>query len=444
MTLRSRSVRIDPDRCRGHMACLRICPTEAIRVRQRRAQLLPGQCIDCGLCLSACPTDAVAPQAESFTAFDRYRHTVAIASPVLFGQFERDVAPEAVLAALQQIGFDEAVDMSAAIEAVLYELQGLLRDRDRAEPLVSPFCPAVVRLIQVRYPTLLELVAPLESPQEVLAAAVREHRARVMGLRSEQIGVVYVTPCTAKTVPLKLHTQLEPSQLNGAVAIGHVYGRLRSALQDAEPMARTPANGVSGPGLHWALVGGQGAALEPDDALAVGGLENVVRTLDDIERGQIRDVTYVECWACRDGCVGGCLTVDNPYQARSKLMRLARRLGNEPDFERAAVRSLFEHRELRAKPIVPRTEQTLDSDLAASLGKMKRLEEIYERLPQNDCGACGSPSCRAFAEDVVHERVDEGDCVFLLQDRLRVALRELESVVSRLPSTGQTTAGSAS
>jgi Fe-S-cluster-containing hydrogenase component 2 len=423
---------------------MRICPTEAIRVWHGCGELLPGLCIDCGLCLSACPTNAVMPQAESFTAFHRYRHTVAIASPVLFGQFERDVAPEAVLAALQQIGFDEAVDMSAAIEAVLHELGALLHDHDRTEPLVSPFCPAVVRLIQMRYPALVELVAPLEPPQEVLAAAVREHRARVMGIRPEQVGVVFVTPCTAKTVPLKLHTQLQPSQLSGAVAISHVYGRLRTVLKDVEESARPSANGITGPGLNWALVGGQGAALEPDEALAVGGLENVVRTLDDIERGQIRDVTYVECWACRDGCVGGCLAVDNPYQARSKLTRLVRRRGNDFDFERAAVRTLAEHHMLRAKPIVPRSEQTLDTDLAASLGKMQRIEEIYAQLPQDDCGACGSPSCRAFAEDVVHERVEAGDCVFLLQERLRLALRELEEVVSRLPVGRQTAARNAS
>ncbi len=434
MTLHSRSVRIDPTRCRGHMACLRICPTEAIRVRQDGARLLPGLCIDCGMCLSVCPTGAFSPQVDAFTAFDRFRHTIAIACPALYGQFDRDVEPETILALLQKLGFSEAVDMSAATEAVLLELQRILSERSGPDPLISPFCPAVVRLTQVRYPSLVNLITPLESPQELLAAALRENRARVLGLRPDQIGIVYITPCTAKTAALKLHTQFEPSHLDGAVAISHVYGRLRAALEDADPAPRSANNGVCGPGLNWALVGGQGLALEPDDALAVSGLENVVRALDDIERGQIRDVAYLECWACRDGCVGGCLTVGNPYQARRRLMRLARQRGLDFNVERAAVRNLSGHSALRATPVVPRQGNPLDSDLLTSLEKMRQADELRARLPQNNCGACGSPSCRAFAEDVVQGRVDETDCVFLLRGRLHAAKHELDSIVNRLPT----------
>ena len=52
--------RVDPDKCRGHMTCMRHCPTQAIRVRagkgiDNREEL----CIDCGKCLSVCPSDAV-------------------------------------------------------------------------------------------------------------------------------------------------------------------------------------------------------------------------------------------------------------------------------------------------------------------------------------------------------------------------------------------------
>ncbi|MBO5773585.1 MAG: ferredoxin, partial [Clostridia bacterium] len=43
----------------------------------------------------------------------------------------------------------------------------------------------------------------------------------------------------------------------------------------------------------------------------------------------------------------------------------------------------------------------LDEDFGLALKKMRDIEVIYSTLPQLDCGQCGAPSCRAFAEDVV-------------------------------------------
>ena len=134
------------------------------------------------------------------------------------------------------------------------------------------FCPTVVRLIQARYPQLAHLIAPLESPQELTAIAVREHRVKVLGLRREQIGVIYITPCAAKMVGLKLQTRQESSQMDGAVAVSHIYGQLRAALANGGAAAGDPPpDAVRGSALNWALLGGQGGSPEIGNALAVGG-----------------------------------------------------------------------------------------------------------------------------------------------------------------------------
>ena len=49
----------------------------------------------------------------------------------------------------------------------------------------------------------------------------------------------------------------------------------------------------------------------------------------------------------------------------------------------------------------------LDMDFKTAIEKMSRIEEIYQTLPGIDCGACGSPTCRAFAEDIVLGRTDK-------------------------------------
>ena len=44
------------------------------------------------------------------------------------------------------------------------------------------------------------------------------------------------------------------------------------------------------------------------------------------------------------------------------------------------------------------------------MGQLKKLEKEF---PQLDCGACGAPTCRAFAEDVVRGYGEKEGCIFL-------------------------------
>ena len=62
-----------------------------------------------------------------------------------------------------------------------------------------------------------------------------------------------------------------------------------------------------------------------------------MRILDDIEKGRLRRYRYIECHACPEGCVGGCLTVENPYVARAKAIRLQQNLPAGSDIDRAEM-----------------------------------------------------------------------------------------------------------
>ena len=44
---------------------------------------------------------------------------------------------------------------------------------------------------------------------------------------------------------------------------------------------------------------------------------------------------------------------------------------------------------------------------------MKKSQEIYSLLPEFDCGACGSPTCAAFSEDVAKGLAKISDCPML-------------------------------
>ena len=88
------SIRIDPDKCDGRMKCMRICPTQAIRIRDGKAFILEEKCIDCGECITACPNSAIIPLTDPFGELSKFRHTVAIPSAALFAQFGQEILPK--------------------------------------------------------------------------------------------------------------------------------------------------------------------------------------------------------------------------------------------------------------------------------------------------------------------------------------------------------------
>jgi len=408
------SVRTVPERCAGRMACMRACPTHAIRVRQGKAVILEERCIDCGECARACPNKAIVPQTSSFTDFSRFRYMIALPSPVLYGQFRRDVLPGAILNALKRIGFDDACDVASASEAASIAIEEYLKDYRGPYPLLSPFCPVVVRLIQARYPDLVDLLPPIESPMEIAAREIRYRKMKELGLERDEIGVIYLTPCAAKMVAIRYPPRKKVSHIDGAIAIADIYPLLRAAIAETDNQGSEGEEPVRGIGLGWPVVGEQSAHLRAESCLAVAGLADVERILNEIETGKLGDVQYVECHGCAQGCCGGPLTVDNPYVARSKILNLVARFGNTPSQDRAKVRELY-HRGYFSLPgkIAARPFPPLDKDIPRAIEKKRRVQDLLRTLPRIDCGACGAPTCLDFAEDVIQEASRLEDCLVL-------------------------------
>jgi Na+-translocating ferredoxin:NAD+ oxidoreductase RNF subunit RnfB len=406
-----RSILIDGEKCKGRMKCLRACPTQALRVRNGRATLLRDRCIDCGECVSVCPNHAFIPNTSSFSDFSCFKYTVALPSPVFYSQFGKDIRPATVLSALKSIGFDDAYDVASASESVSIAIQEYLDSNSLPRPLISPFCPAIVRLVQIRYPNLLENLIPIESPMEIAAREVKQLKMKELGLQKHEIGAIYLTPCPAKMIAMKSPPRKKHSFLDGAIPISEIYPGLIRVL--AQENGHDDREDIIGLGLGWPIVGGQVACLKAEEQLAVAGLTDVMRVFDDIENGKLRDIQYIECHSCPTACVGGALTVENPYIARGRVLRMVKTYGAEPGQDRQKIReSYLKNFFSLGGTIAPSPVQPLDGDISRAIHKMHQRNQIYEILPQIDCGACGAPTCMAFAADVVKGDADIDQCIF--------------------------------
>jgi ferredoxin len=404
------------------MRCLRACPAQAIRVKGGQARFLEDRCIHCGECISSCPNGAIVPLTNPIGELTKFRHTIAIPSPALSAQFGREILPDKILDGLKTIGFDDAYDQTQICGMVSFAVQEFLRDHQGPRPLISNACPVIVHLIQVKYPNLLGHIIPLEVPREIAAREIKRAKARQFELPEKEIGTFYLTPCPSKMVSIRQPAGQRQSHLDGVIAISDVYGPLRAAM-DSVPQEsyRKSLENICILGVGWAIVGGICRTLRLRNSLAVSGLAEIIKVFDDIERGKLNNIDFVEAYSCLQGCVGGSLNVENVYVTYNKILKLIETLEFEkikacPDIREVRrlyrERYFFSEEKVEARPIRP-----LDVNLSRAIAKRKEKDALYETLPKIDCGACGAPTCLAFAEDVVRGEAAVEDCLVKVAGR---------------------------
>lgn len=433
------AVRLDEEKCKGCTNCIKRCPTEAIRVRDGKARIIEDRCIDCGECIRVCPNHAKVAFTDSLARRNRFSWNIALPAPALFGQFKQLSNPGAVLEALEAFGFDSVFPVPQAADYVTFAMRRFLEQHGPG-PWISSSCPAVVRFIQVRFPGLLPSIMPLESPMEIAGMLARQQAVKEQGIAPEQIGVWFITPCPAKVTAIHQPVARGASNLSGAFSIADLYGDLLKLLPDS-PM--TSEFSSSGAGLGWGRAGGENVAVAVDSHLAVDGIHNLASLFEELEMGRLKDIKFLECQACPGGCVGGALTVQNPFVARVRLRKLAEQLPKEihrldDDYPSAVSDGIFELTgNIEPRPILPLAENML-----MAIQKMEQLSKIEEDLPGLDCGACGSPSCRALAEDIVRGIANETDCVIKLRERVKDLATEMLDLAKKLPpAMGKTESG---
>lgn len=404
------SVSLDVSRCTGCTTCLKHCPTEAIRIHDGHAQINPHRCIDCGVCIRMCSNNAKKATYSKLDHVMKHKWKVALPAPALYGQFEELEDVDYVLQGLLDIGFDDVVEVAQAAELVSAYTRLYLKNESIPKPIISSACPVVLRLISLRYPTLRDHIMQLLPPVEIAAKMAREKTKREHPeLSDEDICICFISPCPAKVSYVKNGFGEYKSEVDEVLSISDIYFNLINVMRRENVPNSFSKSGMIG--ISWATSGGEASAIFNDKYLAADGIENVNRVLDQLENGNISSVEFIELNACPGGCVGGAMTVENPFVAKARLQTLRRYLPVSQTFlkkeEQNFIPNSFFFEELPTYlPI-----QRLSENFAESLRMMSMIQTLREELPGIDCGACGAPSCRAFAEDVVRGNAKRSECV---------------------------------
>lgn len=415
------ALQINDAQCTGCSRCMKICPTEAIRIHNDIATISENRCIDCGKCFKICPSKAIYIKQDDFESIFNFPCRVALIPSVFLGQFPNDISVSRIYAILQEIGFTHVfeADTSTHIYATAKN-QYFIKHKDNL-PHISTFCPAIVRLIQVKFPGLVDNLIPIKAPIDITAMFIRNKFRKENQYKDNEVGIFYITPCAAKIAAVKSPVGEEKSIVDGVINLDSLYNRVWKKIKEqgsAYKETKLPIAQLSSDSILTSLTNGERRLSMAKHSYAIDEIDNVIEFLEKIENDEIEGVEFLELRACDQSCSGGNLTCNNRFLTCEKMFARARYVADkERNGERTREFEIENERDylmqnMSLDKIEPRSMLSLDNDIAKALEKMNKINELRKELPQKDCGICGAPTCDAFAEDVVCQNAKISDCIF--------------------------------
>ena len=167
---------IDAELCVACLACVRVCPTDAIAVAADEPLLLQIEdepCIRCGQCLQACPHGAVKVNGEigRALAIASQGDGVLILSPESVAHFY-PATPEQVINACYAAGFRAVTRGVIGDELVAAEYLKLWEEEPWGT-LIRSTDPVVVDTVRLQFPELVPYLAPVTVPPVAEARYLR-------------------------------------------------------------------------------------------------------------------------------------------------------------------------------------------------------------------------------------------------------------------------------
>ncbi len=436
------------DLCIGCAHCTGACPTGAIHVEDGHPRLDPNRCVDCGRCYIACPVNAIYIEQDDFQTVYDCKYPVLLMPSIFMAQFEDKIKEKTILSALYHIGFKHVFEVEKSVDFIRDEMQKLNQENDGLKPVISTFCPAIVRLIQVKFPVLVPNLYLSKPPLDLTALYIRKLLTEEDHVPAEDIGIFYVTPCAAKIAAIKSPATEEESPVTKVINMNFLYSKVMRVIKQGEYQlcedSRTRFHRLSKASLNYTLTGGEVNLLKEGRNLAIDGIHNVSEFLEKLEDEDIQDIDFLELRACDESCSGGILTANNRFLMTE---RQRKRMQKSPDEVDAEDNDLLNYTDYLAQHkrvlghVEPRSMDKMDDDLATAMQKMKRAFEINQNLPQVDCRICGYQSCKNLSEAVVKGDAEVEQCIFIqriLEHCDKMDISESMKVMTKIWGTKKT------
>ena len=413
------SVTTNPKACKGCTNCIKYCPMEAIRVRSGVAEIIPERCIDCGECIRQCPSHAMIYIQDSLSVLEKKKYNVALVEPALIAQFHNLTDPDIVLTALLELGFDAVEEISIGHEIYAREAKKFIKNHQEHRPYISTTCPAVVRLVRTRYQTLVDHLLPIQSPMEISAAIALGKAMEKTGLSREEIGITHIAACPAQIAYSNEPLGLKKSRITANIGIKSIYPKLvvrMNALKgNVQKLSAKSAKG------YGDRASGVNSILINENYIEATDIKSILKILDGLEDDEYTEYDFINLLMCTGGCLNGDLCVENHYAARASFRKISKNLVNEikPN-ELPFVADVYWNKRIRFENVYQ-----LGDSMKDSLNMLATIKRIESEFPGLDCGACGAPTCKALAEDIVRRKAFRKDCIYYTRKHIHELTKDI-------------------
>lgn len=411
------ALKIKYDLCVGCSNCTSICPTCSIHVENGRPILDPNRCIDCGMCYQTCPMNAIYIDQDDFDTIYNYKCPVLLVPSIFSAQFPEKVSQRAILSAIYHLGFQYVYEVEKSVDVLKEIINEKVKDRDAEKPIISSFCPAIVRLIQVKYPSLVGNLLLTKPPLDMTATYIRKVLSE-RGIAPEDIGIFYVSPCAAKIAAIKSPVGEEKSNIDGVINMNYLYNKVFRIIKQGVYTLREDEfdfHPLSKNSILWSLTGGEIKDIVVGRNLAIDEVHNVSDFLEKLENEDLDGIDFLELRACDESCAGGILCAGNRFLVAERQKKRAKQ---RPKTVTPSENNILNYKDFLREnmtlgEVKPRSMDKLDDNISVAMRKMKKVFEITNDLPKVDCRICGYQTCKALAEAVVNNQADIRQCFFV-------------------------------
>ncbi len=371
------------EKCSHCIKCIQSCPTQAISLIKKEIQIDESKCIHCDICVKNCKNRYLKVESVHMNeTLHLHDYNIILIPTSLLSDCKSLEDFEKTCSAIKKLGFDEVIQYSD-VESTLYQ-DYISYSESHPGLWLTSFCPTMNLYIEKEYPTLYERILPFDYPVEVAAKKIREK------FKDQNIGIYSLCECVGKMFLAKQPHNNHKSQIDYAMSVSHIFPKIRKLLSDDQETMTLFKGGLSlnvsdnFRGDHCCI-----AATE--------GINQATSLLELIEFGRIKHLNLIALYACYQGCIGGYYLWNNPFEGFYNIESMQ----NEFQEGSASIDDQLKYIERLVD------EKSVES-FEERLKWFNQVNEVLEKLPQFDCGACGFANCRGLAESIVnHERTLE-------------------------------------
>jgi len=398
--------RIDPELCVACLACVRVCPSDAVAVEDQKVWIVDEACTRVGLCLPACPHEAIIAVGDATRALEfALSHKAVLILSVESAAWFYPATPEQVVNACYAAGFGTVHRGVLGDELVAKEYLDLWTEEEWGSgTVIRSTCPVIVETIKNHYPELIPYLAPVATPIEAEARYLK-------AMYGEDTPIVYAGVCLTEG----------GEDVDAAITLAELEGILKKRglrVQD-QPLfySRIPEERRR----YWSTAGGLPLDLLKEERQSsrrfrkvrgLGALEGIARAVS-VDR---IDLGFVDILPCE-----GCL--DHPLLGPKEELFRRREIVGATEPPRATAPVL-------AEGIKIEIGAAFDITVNGAGPSVEAVEEILDQIglaPNGrpwDSGACGYATCHEFAVAAAQGRTTLKSCPRYLERQASLAQQQ--------------------